>query len=87
MNEDKKYAIIGKVEIGTDEYRDLIEGLARTDAELSSYRSKFWAEQTKTAALTNQIEELTATIDTFNKFIDADDMLKTQWKLFLIQKD
>ena len=32
MNEEKKYSIVGKVEIGTDEYRDLIAGLVKAEA-------------------------------------------------------
>ena len=40
MNEEKKYTIVGKVEIGTDEYRDLIEGLADARNHASEERSK-----------------------------------------------
>ena len=38
MNEEKKYSIIGKVEIGTDEYRDLISGLSKAEADADSYK-------------------------------------------------
>lgn len=40
MNEEKKYTIVGKVEIGTDEYRDLIEGLAEARNNASEERSR-----------------------------------------------
>ena len=39
MNEEKKYSIIGTVKIGTDEYRDLISGLAKAEADADSYRA------------------------------------------------
>ena len=51
MNEEKKYSIIGKVEIGTDEYRDLISGLSKAEADADLFRSKYWSEQNKTSDL------------------------------------
>ena len=39
MSEEKKYEFVGKVEIGTDEYRDLIQDLERERACADKYRS------------------------------------------------
>ena len=36
MEENKEYSIKGKVEIGTDEYRDLIEARINLDREASN---------------------------------------------------
>ena len=41
-DEKKEYTIKGKVEIGTDEYRDLIEKNIILDNEVSEARSARW---------------------------------------------
>lgn len=59
MNEEKKYSIIGKVEIGTDEYRYLISGLAKAEADADLYRSRYWSEHSKTSDLDKKLEAMT----------------------------
>ena len=86
MNEEKKYSIIGKVEIGTDEYRDLISGLSMAESEADSYRSKYWSEQTKASNLENKLEAMTEKADTMLEFINSSEELKAKYALFLVSK-
>ena len=86
MNEEKKYSIIGKVEIGTDEYRDLISGLANAEAEADSYRSRYWSEQIKTSDLDKKLEAMTEKADTMLEFINSSEELKAKYALFLVRK-
>ena len=58
MEEKKVYSVVGKVEIGTDEYRDLIETALSNAKQVEDYRSKYWAEQSKVSSLNKQIEAL-----------------------------
>ena len=65
MKEKKTYSVIGTVEIGTDEYRDLIEGMARAEAEADAQTSARWEAEARLrkaeeeiAALRKQIAEL-----------------------------
>ena len=86
MNEEKKYSIIGKVEIGTDEYRDLISGLAKAEADAGSYRSQYWSEQTKASNLEKKLEAMTEKADTMLEFINSSEELKAKYALFLVSK-
>ena len=54
--EKREYSVIGKVEIGTDEYRDLISGLVEAEKSAEEYRSKFWSEQTKNGKLEEELK-------------------------------
>ena len=69
MNEEKKYSIIGKVEIGTDEYRDLISGLAKAEADADSYKGRYWSEQCKTSDLENKLKAMTEKANAMSEFI------------------
>lgn len=71
MDEQKTYSIVGEVKIGTDEYRELIEGKLNAEKEASEYRSKFWGEQSKTKELTERNEELQKRVDKLTEFIKA----------------
>ena len=86
MNEEKKYSIIGKVEIGTDEYRDLISGLTQAEAYVDSYRSKYWSEQNKTSDLEKKLEAMTEKADKMSEFINSSEELKAKYALFLVSK-
>lgn len=72
MDEKKEYSIIGKVEIGTDEYRDLIEDKLSAQKEASEYRSNYWREQNKTKELQEKVDELQAKYDKAAEFIKQD---------------
>ena len=86
MNEEKKYSIIGKVEIGTDEYRDLISGLTQAEANVDSYRSKYWSEQNKTSDLEKKLEAMTEKADKMSEFINSSEELKAKYALFFVSK-
>ena len=86
MNEEKKYSIIGKVEIGTDEYRDLIAGLSKAESDADSYRSRYWSEQNKTSDLEKKLEAMTEKANTMSEFINSSEELKAKYALFLVSK-
>ena len=86
MDEEKKYSIIVKVEIGTDEYRDLIAGLAKAEADADSYRSKYWSEQNKTSDLEKKLEAMTEKANAMSEFINSSEELKAKYALFLVSK-
>lgn len=86
MNEEKKYSIIGKVEIGTDEYRDLIAGLAKAESDADSYRGRYWSEQSKTSDLENKLEAMTEKANAMSEFINSSEELKAKYALFLVSK-
>ena len=66
MNMEKKeYSIIGKVEIGTDEYRDLIEAVKDAESRANrNYRFNkerkniLWDEYRKAEALAKEVDSL-----------------------------
>lgn len=62
MEDRKEYSIIGKVEIGTDEYRDLIERAVCEAKRADEYRTKYWNEEAECKKRDAQIEELKAEI-------------------------
>lgn len=86
MNEEKKYSIIGTVEIGTDEYRDLIAGLTKAEADADSYRSRYWSEQNKTSDLEKKLEAMTEKANAMSEFINSSEELKAKYALFLVSK-
>ena len=56
--EEKKYSVVGRVEIGTDEYRDLISEKFESQKQMEYYRDKYWAEQKVTNELKKEVETL-----------------------------
>lgn len=42
--EEKKYSIVSKVKIGTDEYRDLIEGKLNAEVARDKYMRDIWSK-------------------------------------------
>jgi hypothetical protein len=85
MSEEQKYSVVGRVEIGTDEYRDLIEKSITLEKELSEYRSKYWAEQTKSKDNISRVALLEAKVNEFNSFI-TDSELERKFKEYRISK-
>ena len=59
MNMEKKeYSIIGKVEIGTDEYRDLIEAVKDAESRANRNYNDYWDEYRKAEALAKEVDSL-----------------------------
>lgn len=68
--EERKYSVIGKVEIGTDEYRDLIEQTAKAEASADNYMHKYWDEQAKVKKLTEECDKLRNQLELFSEIIN-----------------
>lgn len=71
MEDRKEYSIIGKVEIGTDEYRDLIEESKNQEKQAEYYRNKYWAEQTTSQKKDEEIKKLTSELDRLQNALKA----------------
>lgn len=86
MEEERKYQIVGEVKIGSDEYRDLIEDLAKAKSDYINERSNRWeAEQrAKKAEETAKSWKEQATL--YLEFISSSEESKQQYKLFLLAK-
>lgn len=68
MEEKKQYSIIGKVEIGTDEYRDLIESRMEAQKSKEYYMRESWKKDEEIKKLNSQVDELTSKIKKCEKF-------------------
>ena len=84
-DEDKKkeYSIIGKVEIGTDEYRDLIESVKDAKKEASENRRDYWKEQEKAREATKNVDKLNKKLSNYIKFINSDVKLVERFNLYI----
>lgn len=84
--EEKTYSIVGTVTIGTDEYRDLIESVADTKAELREQSSKasdrFWKIR-ELEETNKKLNERIAELDAFM----SDKKLVSDFKLWKIERD
>lgn len=67
--EKKEYTIVGKVEIGTDEYRDLIEKCIKVEKESSENRSLYWKEQTRANDFKKELDLLKKQNDEYKSFV------------------
>lgn len=85
--EEKKYEIIGKVEIGTDEYRDLIRAAIENEKQADDYRHKFWTEESKTKELQEKVEKLEKSIAHYREFVNSDDEVKISYRMYLKSKE
>ena len=86
--EDKKktYTIIGKVEIGTDEYRDLIEQLAESRKEVDKWNDKYYNAYWKLEKVEKELESTSTKLSSLNDFINSSDEIRTKYKLFLAEQ-
>lgn len=69
MDEKKQYSVIGKVEIGTDEYRDLIESRMEQEKRAENYMREGWKKDEEIKNLKKQVETLSARINKYAQFI------------------
>lgn len=83
MEEKKSYSIIGKVEIGTDEYRDLIEGMAAAVKEASDSNSLRWKEYSRANEAENKLKECTNSLELYKKFVNSSELIKAEYIKFL----
>lgn len=80
MNVEKKtYSIIGKLTIGTDEYRDLVEGLSIAKFNFELKDRECWNEHRRNYELESQLKEMTEKYERLNAFITSKDEIKKQY--------
>ena len=85
MEKEQKYSVVGRVEIGTDEYRDLIENCMRLEKESSENRSKYWAEQTKASEAQKETKIWKEKVSEYQDFI-IDENLEKKFKEYRLAK-
>lgn len=56
--EEKKYTVVGKVEIGTDEYRDILTAKFEAENRADRYMRDGWDKDSKIKELERQVETL-----------------------------
>lgn len=87
MEDEKKvYSIVGQVTIGTDEYRDLIESTAKAEKEKEFYRDKYWAEQSTTRRLTEELDKLKDKLALIALFFSENSTVKADFDGFKVRK-
>lgn len=69
MEEKKQYSFVGRVEIGTDEYRDLIESRMTQENRADGYMRDGWKKDEEIKNLKKQIEVLQTKLEKYEKFI------------------
>ena len=70
MEEKKVYSIVGTVTIGTDEYRDLIEGKLDAEKSRDEYSSKYWDKYREVSKLEEENKALKQELDRYRKFVN-----------------
>lgn len=84
-DEIKTYSIIGKVEIGTDEYRDLIEGRLEAEKESDNYRNKYWDKQSEASKLSDKVKALEKTLDEYKKYINSSERRLNDFNQYMVE--
>ena len=86
FDEKKEYTIKGKIEIGTDEYRDLIEKNIILYYEASEARSARWEVEREKDKLDKKYKEKCSEIDLLIDFLELNNlsMKFKQYKLDVI---
>lgn len=87
MEENKKYSIVGKVEIGTDEYRDLIEGLHKAKTEAEKNSSRYYEEYRKANSLESDLKTATAVMEEYKAFINSSELIKAEYIKYRSEKE
>lgn len=84
--DEKKYSVVGKVEIGTDEYRDLIEAVAKLKAEKDQQFSQYWNERTRANNLENDLKAAKEKLADLQGFFDSSEEIKAKYRLYLAER-
>ena len=69
MSERKEYSVVGRVEIGTDEYRDLIEERMEAERSRDTYMREGWKKDEEIKRLTNENSKLKTELEKYKGFI------------------
>lgn len=75
MEEKKQYSIVGRVEIGTDEYRELIESRMEAEKSKDYYVREVWKKDDEIKELKNENLKLKEELDKLKKFIKKNQAL------------
>lgn len=68
MEENKQYSVIGKVEIGTDEYRDLITAKFEAENRADKYMRESWKKDDDIKRVKEENEKLRVELDKLKAF-------------------
>lgn len=82
----KEYSFVGKVEIGTDEYRDLIESLAKAQRDIAKRQEDYWNELRKSRDFEEKLEKANSKITSLQEFVESDETLKEKYRNYLVSK-
>ena len=85
MSEDKKYEIVGKVEIGTDEYRDLVESCTKYQMELNDVRHDKWKQDEEIKELKKKVEAQEKAIKHYRNFVNMSEERQSSYQVYLVQ--
>lgn len=85
-DEKKEYSFIGKVEIGTDEYRDLIETNAELKAKCDEQNSKYWDMYRHSDKLKDELKAAKEKLADLQGFIESSEEIKAKYRLYLVEK-
>lgn len=80
MSEERNYTVVGKVEIGTDEYRDLIEEAMEMKAKYGEKASESWERYSEIEKLKKKVKELTS----YKEYVE--DKCLDSYRLWKIEK-
>lgn len=86
MEENKEYSIKGKVEIGTDEYRDLIEARLNLDREASNERSRRWDTENKLKEVSDKLGVVTNKMNKLLAFVNEKGLAES-FKIWQLDKE
>ena len=75
MEEKKQYSIVGRVEIGTDEYRDLIESRMQAEKLKDYYVREGWKKDEEIKRIQGENLKLKEELDKLKKFIKKNQAL------------
>lgn len=82
--DDKKVYEPGKVEISSQEYRDLVSEMVEARKDADKYRSDFWKKEDEVKKLKEENESLHDMLNQYGKFLH-DKELTQQYKLFVME--
>ena len=83
--EGKEYSVVGKVEISTTEYRELIEKGLTAERSADEYRSKFWNEQSEKKKADEMLASCKNKLNDLIQFLTEENLMD-KYKLWKIGK-
>lgn len=86
MNEDKKYSIIGRVEIGTDEYRDLIEAVKENEKAYQEANSERYKQYRRANEAEEKLNTFKEEYDRYVAFVNSSEEIKAKYRLFRLEQ-